>query len=236
MNTKKKPFDDVRVRRAIAHALDKDAMVKYVFSGMAERLDSPIPKGFFGHTEDGIPRYEYSPEKAKNLLAQAGYPNGFEVNLDSFQVPGVLPLSTAIVEQLRKVNIRANLVVTDQATWWTKVSKGNSDFTNYISSIQPDADFPLMRFWHSSAFSPGFNMSRYSNVDDLIEKARMELNEKKRLEYYYQIQKKMMEDVPAVPLMMMIYPVAYKINISGVAEREFIFGVDLYPLHFVDQK
>ena len=236
MNTQKKPFDDVRVRRAIAHAIDKDPLIKHVFSGMAERLESIIPRGFFGHDEKGIPHYDYNPEKAKNLLAQAGYPNGFEVNLDSFTVPGVLPLSTALVEQLRKVNISAKLVVTDMATWWGKVSKGNSDFTNFITLLQPDADFPLMRFYHSSAFSPGLNMCKYDKIDDLIEKARREQNEKKRLEYYHQVQKRMMEDVPTVPLMMMIYPIAYKSIISGVAEWDCVFGVDFYSLDFLDKK
>jgi peptide/nickel transport system substrate-binding protein len=236
MNTRKKPFDDVRVRRAIAHAIDKEPLIKHVLSGMAEPLDSLIPRGFFGHDEKGIPHYEYNPEKAQNLLTQAGYPNGFEVNLDSFTVPGVLPVSTAIVEQLRKVNISAKLVVTDMATWWGKVSKGNCDFTNYITLLQPDADFPLMRFYHSSAFSPGFNMCKYDKVDDLIEKARREMNDKKRLEYYHQIQKKMMEDVPTVPLMMMIYPIAYQSNISGVADWDCVFGVDFYTLHVLDKK
>ncbi len=146
MNTQRKPFDDVRVRQAIAYAIDKDSLVKHVFGGMAERLDSLIPKGFFGYTETGIPRYDYSPEKAKELLGKAGYPNGFEVNLDTFQSPSYLPLATAIADQLRKVGITAKLVVTDQATWWGKLSKANTDFTLVLPSLQPDADFPLMRY------------------------------------------------------------------------------------------
>jgi len=236
MNNKKKPFDDLRVRRAVAYAIDKDSLVTHVFGGMAELLDSPVPKGFFGHNEKGIPYYEYNPEKAKELLAQAGYPNGFEVSLDTFQSPSYLPLATALVDQLRKVNINVKLAVTDQATWWGKLSKGTTDFTLILPSLQPDADFPMMRHYHSSAFSPGLNVCNYDKIDDLIEKARKERDEKKRLEYYYQIQKKFMEDVPGIPLMMMIYPIPYKSNIAGVAERDFIWGIDLYPLHFVDKK
>jgi len=236
MNTQKKPFDDVRVRRAVAHAIDKDSLIQHVFSGMAERLDSPVPKGFFGHNQKGIPQYDYNPGKAKELLAQAGYPNGFEVLLDTFQSPSYLPLATALVEQLRKVNITVKLVVTDQATWWGKLSKGTTDFTLILPSLQPDADFPMMRHYHSSAFSPGLNVCKYDKIDDLIEKARSERDEKKRLEYYYQIQKKFMEDIPGIPLMMMIYPIPYKANIGGVADRDFIWGIDLYPLHFVDKK
>jgi peptide/nickel transport system substrate-binding protein len=236
MNNKKKPFDDIRVRRAVAYAIDKDALVTHVFGGMAERLDSPVPKGFFGHDEKGIPRYDYNPEKAKALLAEAGYPKGFEVVLDTFQSPSYLPLATALVDQLRKVNINVKLAVTDQATWWGKLSKGTTDFTLILPSLQPDADFPMMRHYHTSAFSPWLNVCNYDKIDDLIEKARKERDEKKRLEYYYQIQKKFMEDIPGIPLMMMIYPIPYKSNIAGVADKDFIWGIDLYPLHFVDKK
>ena len=236
MNNKKKPFDDIRVRRAVAYAIDKDALVTHVFGGMAERLDSPVPKGFFGHDEKGIPRYDYNPEKAKALLAEAGYPKGFEVVLDTFQSPSYLPLATALVDQLRQVNINVKLAVTDQATWWSKLSKGTTDFTLILPSLQPDADFPMMRHYHTSAFSPGLNVCNYDKIDDLIEKARKERDEKKRLEYYHQIQKKFMEDVPGIPLMMMVYPIPYKSNIAGVADRDFIWGIELYPLHFIDQK
>jgi peptide/nickel transport system substrate-binding protein len=235
MNTKNKPFDDVRVRQAIAYAIDKDSLVKHVFGGMAERLDSLIPKGFFGHTEKDIPRYDYSPEKARELLSKAGYPNGFEVNLDTFQSPSYLPLATAIADQLRKVGITAKLVVTDQATWWGKLSKATTDFSLVLPSLQPDADFPLMRYYHSSAFSPGINVSKYDQLDDLIEKARKERDEKRRLEDYYQVQKKLMEDLPVIPLMMMIYAVPYKSHIAGVAERDYVWGLDFYPMHFVEK-
>jgi peptide/nickel transport system substrate-binding protein len=195
-----------------------------------------VPKGFFGHTEKGIARYDYDPQKAKALLAQAGYPNGFEVNLDTFQSPSYLPLATAIAEQLRKASISAKLVVTDQATWWGKLSKGTTDLSLILPSLQPDADFPMMRHFHSSAFSPGLNVCKYDKIDDLIEKARMEINEQNRLEYYYQIQKKMMEDVPVVPVVMMVYPTAYRSHVTGVPENEFIWGIDLYQLQLVDKK
>ena len=236
MNVQKKPFDDVRVRRAIAHAIDKDTLAKHVFSGMAERLDSPVPRGFFGHTEEGIPRYDYNPEKAKSLLAQAGYPNGISVTMDTHSSPSLLPLAQAMVEQLRQANISVKLSVTDQATWWGKLSKGNSDFAHILPAYQPDADFVMMRFFHSTAFSPGINVSRYDKIDDLIGKAQSEMNKKKRLDYYFQIQHKLMEDLPVIPLMMIDYPTAYRSHLSGVPEYDNVFGIDFYPVHFLEKK
>jgi ABC-type transport system substrate-binding protein len=79
-------------------------------------------------------------------------------------------------------------------------------------------------------------VSKYDKIDDLIEKARMDKNEKNRLDFYYQIQKKLMEDVPSIPLMMMIYPIPYKSYLAGIAERDYIWGLDFYPFHFVGKK
>lgn len=233
MNNKKKPFDDVRVRQAIAYALDKETLIKHVLSGMADGLESPVPKGLFGHAEEGIPRYGYNPERAKELLAQAGYPNGFEFNFDTSQSPTHLPLATAISDQLRKVNISAKLVVTDVATWWSKIFKGTTDFTLNAISYTADPHSTLMRYYHSSS---KINTSRYDRIDDLIENSGRELNKKKRVETYYQLQKKFMEDVPSVPLLMIQYPIAHKSNISGVAEKEYLLGIDLYPIHPVEKK
>ncbi len=237
MNTKKKPFDDVRVRRAIAHAVDKDVILKYVMGGFGERLDSPFPQGLFGHTEAGIPRYDHNPEKAKELLNQAGYPNGFEVNLDTSTSPNHNPVCVAVSDQLRKVNINAKLVVTDQATWWGKFSKGTTDFSTMVISWQPAAELSLLRFFHSSAFSPGLNICRYDKIDDLVEKARKEPNDGRRKDLYFQIQKQFMEDIPSVPLMKFFYPMAHRRHISGLAELDFLFwGDDVYSLNIGEKK
>ncbi len=237
MNTKKKPFDDVRVRRAVAHAIDKDVILKYVMGGFGERLDSPFPQGLFGHTEKGIARYDHNPEKAKELLSQAGYPNGFEVNLDTSTSPNHNPVCVAISDQLRKVNVNAKLVVTDQATWWGKFSKGTTDFSTMVISWQPAPELSLLRFFHSSAFSPGLNISRYDKVDDLVEKVRKEANDSRRRDLYFQIQKQFMEDLPSVPLMKFFYPMAHRSYISGLSELDFLFwGDDVYSLSIGEKK
>jgi ABC-type transport system substrate-binding protein len=229
MNTQKKPFDDVRVRRAVAHALDKDVLLKHVYGGMGERLDSPIAKGLIGYTEKGIPRYEYNPEKAKELLAQAGYPNGFEVVLDASPSPSHLPLCTAVSEALRKVNINAKLNVSDQATWWGKFSKGTTDFTTLVISWQPAPELTLLRYYHGSAFSPGLNVCRYDKIDDLIEQVRLQRNEKKQQEIYFQMQKRFMEDMPSVPICNLYYPIVFRPHLSGISEMDYVFwGNDFY--------
>ncbi len=237
MNTKKKPFDDVRVRRAIAHAIDKDVILKYVMGGCGERLDSPFPKGLFGHTEAGIARYDHNPEKSKELLSQAGYPNGFEVNLDTSTSATHNPVCVAISDQLRKVNINAKVVVTDQSTWWGKFSKGTTDFSTMAISWQPAPELSLLRFFHSTAFSPGLNICRYDKIDNLVGQVRKEGNDTRRKELYFQIQKQFMEDIPSVPLMKFFYPMAHRPHVSGLSELDFLFwGDDIYSLDIGEKK
>jgi len=237
LNPDFKPFADVRVRRAIAHAIDRDEIIQHVLSGTAEKLNTLVPKGYFGHTEEGLRRYAYDPKKAKELLAEAGYPNGFEVTHDTFTSPSYLPVATAIQGQLEKVGIKLNLVVTDQPTWMKKVTSATTQMTLYLPVRVPDADIPLTNFFHSAGFPPGANVMRYNKLDREIDEARRELDPTKRKEMYHAIQKRLMEDLPAIPLFMMQYPTPYRSSvIGGMPEMDPVWGFDFYPIHFVEKK
>ena len=237
LNPDFKPFADVRVRRAIAHAIDRDQIIQHVLSGTAQKLDSLVPKGFFGHTEESLRRYEYDPKKAKELLAEAGYPNGFEVTHDTFTHPSYLHVATAIQGQLEKVGIKTKLVVTDQPTWMKKVTSATTHMTLYLPVRIPDADIPLSQFYHSAGFPPGPNVMRYNKLDREIDEARRELDPNKRKELYHAIQKRLMEDLPAIPLFMMQYPTPYRPDvITGIPDMDPVWGFDFYPIRFVEKK
>lgn len=233
-NPQVKPFADVRVRRAVAHAIDRDAIVEHVLGGMAKKVNSLVPEGYLGYTEEGLQRYEFDPGKAKKLLAEAGYPNGFEVTLDSSNSPTFLPFNTAIQGQLEKVGIKVRIAVTDPPTWMKKVSSGTSQMSAYTQIRPPDADFPLTLLFHSSGFSPGPNLMRYDKLDKEIDQARMEQEEMKRLKIYHTIQKRLMEDLPAFPLFMTPYPTAYRPNIAGIPDIDRVWGFDLHRLGLVE--
>jgi peptide/nickel transport system substrate-binding protein len=236
LNPQFKPFSDVRVRKAIAQAIDRDAIIEHVLGGMAEKLNSLVPKGYFGYTEEGLRRYDYDLQKARDLLAEAGYGNGFEVNLDTHTSPNYLPVATAIQDQLGKVGIKVNLSVTDNPSWMKKVTSGNSQLTIYLPVRPPDADLPLTSFFHSSSFSPGLNMMHYNKLDKEIEEARVETNPEKRKRIYQEIQKRLMEDLPAVPLFMIHYPTLYRPQIMGLPDRDPVWGIYFYPIHLTGQK
>lgn len=99
------PFQNVGVRRAIAHAIDRDSISRNLVGGQSRVIDAHCFPTQFGCTDDVV-KYDYNPEKAKKLLAQAGYPNGFEIDLYGYRNR---PYGEAIISYLRDVGIKANL-------------------------------------------------------------------------------------------------------------------------------
>jgi len=105
MNTTKKPFDDVRVRQAINYAIDVDAIHKAIMGGLGNKISMVLPKEAFGYDES-VGAYPFDPAKAKQLLAEAGYPNGFETEIVTY----ILPQWGASVQAfLGAVGIKAKL-------------------------------------------------------------------------------------------------------------------------------
>jgi peptide/nickel transport system substrate-binding protein len=100
------PLRDIRVRKAILHAIDREAMVKSVVSEGAHVLHTFCHPSMFGCTDEGAPRYAYDPAKAKQLLAEAGFPNGFDIDLYAWRDR---PHAEVIMGYLRAVGIKANL-------------------------------------------------------------------------------------------------------------------------------
>ncbi len=226
MNVTVKPFDDVRVRQAIAHAVDRAQYAELARGGLGEPWYSPLPKGYFAATED-VPRYERDVAKAKQLLAEAGYPDGLEVtmtNYDDHKLPG-----DVVVEQLKQAGIRARLEILDQPTWIGRLFQGQVHFTVHCCVRQPDPDI-----WLTDAFTPrggALGVSKYNLEADLIP-ARRELDAKKREQMYHEIQRKIMRDVPMVPLIMRLEPQMHNAKLQGLPTTEAIWGLDFTRLSF----
>jgi peptide/nickel transport system substrate-binding protein len=105
-NSPSQPLRDVRVRQAIAHAIDRDAMVKQIVGAGARVLHSQCFPSQFGCTDEGVPRYAYDPAKAKKLLAEAGFPNGLEIEFYAYRERNQ---TEAMIGYLRAVGIKASL-------------------------------------------------------------------------------------------------------------------------------
>ncbi len=210
-NVERKPFNDVRVRRAIHCAINKDQIVNVILGGIAIKAINMIPPMSFAYTDDVI-RYDYSPERARQLLQEAGLGKGFKTTLHYSQLspwPAVVPV---IQEDLRKVNIDVELKGAEHAMHLLNNRDRKNDFAVHPHLRPPDPDGIFSDVLHSKG---AMNGSAYAAVDKEIERAKAEMSPDKRKAICIQIQKKVMEDVPTVPLFNLKVAVARKPYVKG---------------------
>jgi peptide/nickel transport system substrate-binding protein len=206
INYTRPPFDDIRVRKAFMHAIDRKAIVDTLWPGeLGDLAISPLPPGYFGHIPVEMP--EYNPELAKKLLAEAGYPNGFTVKnyfiTKSYGYPKIMVM---VQEQLKKVGINVEIQMVEHPTYHRNIRKNLNPFVLYGGTRLTDGDVWLSLFFHSSeAPDPatgnmGTNFAHYSGIDDLLEEGRRTRDPKKRAELYHEAQRRIMRDAVCLPI------------------------------------
>ena len=218
----KNPFKDVRVRKAIYYGINEDAIVKYVMNGFAKPAGQYHPDVVFGY-DKSITRPAYNPEKAKKLLAEAGYPNGFQVVLDAPNDRYVNDeqIAQAIASSLSKIGIKVKVNAIPKATFFPKTDRLDTSFflIGWASSDGDGSSF-LDGIVHTHDTEKGYgryNRGRYSNkkVDALIEKAGVTLDQNKRLQYMLEAQKiALVEDQNVIPLHFQVDMYASSKNVS----------------------
>ncbi len=224
INTQKDPFKDKRVRKALNYAIDKESIIKDVLLSLAKMADSVMPSTFFGYFPQKV--YEYNPDKAKKLLADAGYPNGFECTLYTPTGRYLFDRQVAEATQsyLSKVGIKAKIMTPDWPTYIATLLKPLKENPIELALLGwgpwvLDADFMLYPLFHSSLWPPkGFNVSFYKNptVDDLIIKARESTSPSDRLKLYKQIEGIIWDDAPIIFLYVQKYIISYADNVLGI--------------------
>ena len=205
---KDNPLQNVKVRKAIYYGIDEEAIVKYVMGGFAKPAAQFYPAQVFGHDE-GITRPAFNPEKARQLLTEAGYPNGFTVTLDSPNDRYINDeeIVQAVASSLAKIGITVKVNAIPKATFFPKANDTDSSF-NLIGWACNDGDASsfLDGNVHSYDVDKGYgryNGGRYSNakVDALIEKSSGVLDKVERLKILHEIQKiALLQDQNIVPL------------------------------------
>ena len=214
INVTKKPWDDVRVRRALWYATDRPSIVKNVFHGLAQISDTLLNPSVFGYDKQIY--YKYDPAKAKELLREAGYPNGFESDFFYYNSETWPKGAPAVQGAWKSVGINVNLKLFEDAQLYEQYRAGNFSLgADGIMRVGPDQVYSILL--HSKSI-PLPNAMRYNDpqMDRLIDDARVEVDNAKRATLYHKIQEKMRADVPIVPLYQPEFVLAMQRNIKGV--------------------
>jgi peptide/nickel transport system substrate-binding protein len=216
-NMTKKPLDDIRVRRAICHAINLDELMKFLGPDVTTKLISVIPMDYLGGT-DKVPTYEFSPEKAKKLLAEAGYPKGLDLSMVITEMSDYRRPMEQIQEQLRRAGINLKMDVITHTAFHQQIRKDANPLVLYVCARFPTADPMLTQFYHSKSIvgtpTAITNFSHYNKIDDLIEKARVEPDPKKQKGIWADAQRKILEDAVALPLCITKFVFARKTNVD----------------------
>ncbi|HSO20339.1 MAG TPA: ABC transporter substrate-binding protein, partial [Desulfosarcina sp.] len=181
-NTQRKPLDDVRVRRAIALALDRDAFLDTTSKQFVGAVYSPVPSQFLpgGLTQAEVERLNLFPAQdlpqARQLLAEAGYPDGFSMDLVSSEKRLYRTYYETLRRQLARIGIDCRIAVATHSQMHQRIRREPMPLVIYVA-WRPNADAYLSQFFHSEAIvvsgtKPDTNFSHYDKVDQLIEAAR----------------------------------------------------------------
>ena len=211
---------DKRVRQAIAYAINNEDLVKTVFNGSASVATSPVPKITTGHNENSN-NYPQNIEKAKQLLAEAGYPNGFNIELFVSEDNQRIDMAVIIQDNLKKIGINAEIKTFQWAAYVSTIENPNIIKPLFIMSwniSNDDPDEVLYPLYHSSQIDAHTNVVFYKNekFDNLISEARETTDKDKRMKLYEEAQDIIQEDLPHYTL---VYPkqnFAYKASIKNI--------------------
>ena len=198
LNTTVKPLDDVRVRRAIAHAINRKALIDGYFRGTKYPADTVLTSAFPEMATD-VPRYAYDPDRARALLKEAGV-SGMRFEIVTPALNPYDKLVVPLANDLNQVGIQTTLRVLERAAYGAARSSGNVQSCITAVVGPPDPGTPLVTLFSTKSFPPGLNTARYAGVDDLLAAVASELDAGKRRALYGEIQRKTMSDVPLVPL------------------------------------
>ena len=228
LNSTYEPLGKPQVRLAIAHALNLKALREVFFNGLKGQPNWVLTSSFEESAKD-LTEWPYDPDKAKALLREAGYPNGFRLTITSPTLQPYDKVAVVLADDLRKVGLDTNVQLLERAAYLAARGAGTPQVVITGVTGPADPDQPLWNLLHSSSFPPGLNTARYKGIDQLLEAAQVELDRTKRLALYRQIQLKLREDVPIVPLYNDQLFAATRAGVKGFAPDPQ-FTMNAYPV------
>ncbi|OYX44074.1 MAG: polyamine ABC transporter substrate-binding protein [Rhodobacterales bacterium 32-67-9] len=204
LNMASKPLDDIRVRKAIAMATNRDQFMDFKGRDVTRVANSPVPQGYLGHADMSALMPAYDVEGAKALLAEAGYPDGITLKVIHTALPGMLGTMEVFQAQMAQAGINLDLEVVEHATFHAQIREDLSQIVHYSAARFPVADTYLTQFYHSNSIvgTPGgiTNFSHCAVADAEIDGARVEQDPAKQKELWKTAQEKIMNEICSVPI------------------------------------
>jgi peptide/nickel transport system substrate-binding protein len=236
-NVTQEPLDNPLVRQAIAYAVSRDEHTALYGEPVAENIYSVVPAELMpgGLTQEeaeaaGV-AYEQDIERARELLAEAGHPDGFSMDLITSEMASYRANYEVLQAELAEIGITLNLTVVDHPTMHEQIRENVNPIVIYVA-YRPNADVYLTNFFHSDSIvgegvSPITNFSHYAEIDDLIEQARAETDPAAQEELWKQANIQILEDMAAMPLHFQnqVYARAQGVDYG----HELISSLALYP-------
>lgn len=237
LNCAKFPTDDKAVRQAMNHALDKRVVTDVIFKKTVEPAYGPLEKLTPGYNPAVEEYYPYDPDRAKQLLDEAGWAQDGDFRAKDGQPLNALFIVTAkdnfdepaqvIQSQFAEVGINLELTTEAQPTVFNTYNRGDQNLSNiFWWGVDPESLYTL---YHSSQIEKSFNWAHYTNpeVDRLLEQGYLEGDFAKRMDLYMQAQVLIMEDAPLIPVWGKQALMAGRKSVQGID-----FNLNVYPLYY----
>jgi peptide/nickel transport system substrate-binding protein len=215
-NMSMKPFVDVRVRQAMNYAIDKPAMVDTLFFGHAQPARGPMSPSIVGFDNSLPESYPYNPEKARELLKEAGYPDGFECKIYTDPRTERRNVAEFLQMNLAEVGIQATIELLEWSVFLAQTSKGVDGL--YILAVfgTGDADGAMHPRYYSKYLGSS-NRQQWNNpeIDKLLDEGRAAIDRNKSAAIYKEIQAKVVEEAPELFLVVATNLAASRKNVKG---------------------
>lgn len=206
-NTQKPPFDNVNVRTAIAHAINRQSIIETVYSGRADIANSILPKNSWA-SDKTLPAIEYSPTKAKQMLTDAGFPDGFTMDIWAMPVqraynPNALTMAKLIQSDLSEIGVTVNIVSYEWVTFLRRLALGEHQSVLLgWSADHPDPDNFLTPLLSCNSIETGSNRVFWCNneFDTLLQQSLNTTNVSQRKQFYTEAQQIIAKQLPLIPI------------------------------------
>lgn len=232
LNDTSKPLDDLRVREAIAYAINRPQIVALKGASTAREAVSVVPSGYLG-TDEKAPLFPYDPAKSKELLKEAGYADGVTIKTIHTTLPFMQNVIEAVQAQLKKVGINLDVELVEHATYHAQIRKDLSQLVHYNAGRFPIADIYLTQFYDSASIvgtpTAVTNFSHCNVADTEIRAARSEPDANKQKELWKVAQTKIIKAVCGIPIYEQLQLWAWHSDLVLGYESNFKGSLNLSP-------